>query len=230
MDAPPETRILPLWREIRATARTLPAGGPAGFAEALLRRYGRAPGPAAPPDTALRRPAAPVFRPTYQQVALHVHPRLELALARAERRTALEREVRLERGAALERQIERVLAPQVRLEQSAAVAERIVARLAARAERQAAADAPPSPEPRRGPDAAPPIVTLAQRAPAATTAPGAPPELPRPGAPAQALWPAQSPAAPGLGAPDLRRLTDQVVEAIDRRARAARERLGGGPR
>jgi hypothetical protein len=229
MDAPPETRILPLWREIRATARTLPAGGPAGFAEALLRRYGRAPRPAAPPDTALRRPAAPVFRPTYQQVALHVHPRLELALARVERRTALEREVRLEREAALERQIERVLAPQVRLEQSAAAAEQIVARLAARAERQAAADAPPSPEPRGRPDAAPPIVTLAQRAPAAG-APGAQPEPPRPGAPAQALWPAQGPAAPGLGAPDLRRLTDQVVEAIDRRARAARERLGGGPR
>jgi hypothetical protein len=248
-----ENRIIRVARDVRSSAGglrvvtgTRPGSLAAAFAMALLARYrGRQERRCGVDFAFRRRPPSVTLQPVYQRLGLHVAPRLSLTvLAPPRPAEALGAPAAPTRWVGwVERQVVRepILQPP-----GAAVRERLVTHLVTERERVEAGATPG----RRVVDRGDAESLVPSRGRFAPTAPPVPRVVHRPGAaqPAEHARPAvptgstgsgeghgQSGAkrlvgnAESLSGPrpvDVKRLTDQVIQAIDQRIIAQRERLG----
>jgi hypothetical protein len=224
----------------------MPPRNPArDLAQALLHRFARRPGLMSGSERILRRfPPAVRLQPLHQRLRIELAPRLALTV-RPERRTEV-----------LERQIEARLAwqPGAGSDRPSPV-EQIVRRVASRTERQLPQRLgdrgtpipesrtpferdvrPPRPDfeasaavVRRPPPVFEAPERVVQRLRPASVAPADAPAVSTPLTPPdRPVWVAEQPPRPQPPTQtlDIKRLTDQVVEALDRRLIAARERTG----
>lgn len=244
---PFSTRLHPAWRPAKPTSLRLAAQIPGAasaavsFAAAIRNRYGARDTTAQAPALVLARTALPAWQPVFRQTFVRVEPRLTLAVRPT---------VRVE---SLERQVEQRLAWQPGAPAGeVAPPTQIVSQLLMRSTRVeagelAAAPAPAlvgqpnvaDPRPTRPPVIPRPELIVHRTTvvlPAASQArisAGAAPSQPANAPPADrwsapplasAGWQTQAPGA----ALDVQRLTDQVMDVLDRRLLAARERMGRG--
>jgi len=220
----------------------------ASLAAAIRGRYGWQGIGVAAPDLVLARPAALVWQPVFRQTHVQLEPRLSLTVWPARRSETLERQAAqrlawqpatpLTAAAAAEPMVVRLLARSLRTEAMPASAA-LTAPTAAAPGRLPSAQSTNAELPRARVKPAPEMIV--QRAtPARPAAPrarrqpvnralddDAPPPGRRPdtgGASMPGVWPARPPEA----TLDVQRLTDQVMETLDRRLQAAHERLWRG--
>lgn len=249
-------RIQPAWRPVPPARLRLAAHAPgaastaASFAAAVRGRYGARGTTAQAPDLVLARTALPAWQPVFRQTFVRVEPRLTLAVRPTVRVESLERQVEQRLAwqpgasageAALPTQmVSQLLLRGTRVEAGEPAAAPVAAAWAGQA---GAADARPM---------RPPVIPgpelIVHRAtvvlPAASQAGTSPVAMPaRPDdatradrwsafgelsraapSPAPTGWQTRAPEA----ALDVQRLTDQVMDALDRRMLAARERMGRG--
>jgi hypothetical protein len=223
-------------REIRASANGAAAirwgleiGATAEFAQAVLRRYGYRLALGQPPGMVVRQPAPPIALYTaYQRTQVQLAPRLALAWWIHT----------VSGGPSVEQLLESrvVLAPPARIVPVQQRLEILLDRLTAREirlESVAATGVAPSSVKAIAP-AEPPVPRVVRRAAAAATPsphPG-PDTLPLPGRPAaqsfSACSPAGAPPPVTLSPGEVNHLTDQVLQVLDHRMIAHRERLGRG--
>jgi hypothetical protein len=248
-----ENRVIRVARDVRSSAGglrvatgTRPGSLAAAFAMALLARYqGRQERRWGVDFAFRRRPSSVTLQPVYQRLGLHLAPRLSLTvLAPPRPAEALNAPAAPARWVGrIERQVVRepILRPP-----GAAVRERLVTHLVTERERVEAGATPGRRRadrddagplvPSRGRFApmAPPVPRVVQRPAAVTTMDSQSPSAAfaataevQGGDGFGARRPGGSAAGPlEAGAVDVKRLTDQVIQAIDQRIIAQRERLG----
>lgn len=221
----------------------------ASLAAAIRGRYGWQGIGVAAPDLVLARPAALVWQPVFRQTHVQLEPRLSLTVWPARRSETLERQAAqrlawqpatpLTAAAAAEPMVMRLLARSLRTEAMPASAA-LTAPTAAAPGRLPSAQSTNAELPRARVKPAPEMIV--QRATPARPAeeprvrrqpanraldddapqPGRRPDAG--GASVPGVWPARPPEA----TLDVQRLTDQVMETLDRRLQAAHERLWRG--
>lgn len=221
----------------------------ASLAAAIRGRYGWQGIGAATPDLVLARPASLIWQPVFRQTRVQIEPRLSLTVWPARRSETLARQAAqrlawqpaapLTAAAAAEPMVVRLLARSLRTEAMPASAALAAPTAAAPGQPPSArptnADRPrarvnPGPEMivQRATPARPAEEPRAQRRPADRALdddapqPGRRPDAG--GASMPGAWPARTPEASF----DVQRLTDQVMETLDRRLQAAHERLWRG--
>ena len=221
----------------------------ASLAAAIRGRYGWQGIGAATPDLVLARPASLIWQPVFRQTRVQIEPRLSLTVWPARRSETLARQAAqrlawqpaapLATATTAEPMVVRLLARSLRTEAMPASPAFAAPTAAAPGQSPSAqstnADRPrarvkPGPEmivPRATP-ARPAEEPRAQRRPADRALdddapqPGRRPDAG--GASMPGAWPARTPEASF----DVQRLTDQVMETLDRRLQAAHERLWRG--
>jgi len=228
---------------LRLAAHTPGAASAAvSFAAAVRGRYGAHATTAQAPDLVLARTASPSWQPVFRQTFVRVEPRLTLALRPTVRVESLERQVeqRLawQPGApAGEAAPPTQLVSQLLLRSTRVEARQPAAAPAAAAwpGQAGAAEARPNRPPAMpGPELIVHRTTVVLPAASqARTSPIAVPTRPDDAPPAD-RWSAPPPTPVGWqtrapeAALDVQRLTDQVMDVLDRRLLAARERMGRG--
>ena len=241
------TRLQPAWRPAPPTSLRLAAQVPgaasaaASFAAAVRGRYGARGATAQAPDLVLARTAAPAWQPVFRQTFMRVEPRLTLAVRPTVRVESLERQVEQRLAwqpgapageAPLTQMVSQLLMRSTRVEAGEPAAAPVTAAWAGQA---GAADARPNrPPAMRGAELIVHRTTVVlPAANQAHTSPVAAPSRPDDASRAD-RWSAPTPAPAGwqTRAPeaslDVQRLTDQVMDVLDRRLLAARERMGRG--
>jgi hypothetical protein len=243
---PFSARLQPAWRPGQPASLRLAAPGAASaavsFAAAVRGRYGARGTTAQTPELVLARTAPPAWQPVFRQTLVRVEPRLTLAVRPTVRVESVERQVEQRlawqpgapagEAAPPTQMVSQLLMRSTRFEAGELAATGVAAASVGQA---SAADArrtrPPA---TRGPElivhrttVVLPAASQAHTSPAAVAV-----------RPDNALtadrWSAPPPAAAGwqTRAPevtlDVQRLTDQVMDVLDRRLLAARERMGRG--
>ena len=239
-------RIQPAWRPVQSASLRLATHGAdsaaASFAAAIRGRYGARGTTAQAPDLVLARTAPPSWQPVFRQTFVRVEPRLTLAVRPTVRVESLERQVEQRlawqpgapagEAAPPVQMVSRLLARSTRVEAGQPAAAPVAAALVGQS---GAAEARPT-----RPPAIPRPELIVHRT--TVVLPGA--SQARTSALAVPLRPDDAPPADRWSAPpsaptgwqtrapeatlDVQRLTDQVMDVLDRRLLAARERMGRG--
>ena len=241
-------RLQPAWRPIQPArlrlAASIPdAASPAlSFAAAIRSRYDAAGTAVQAPDLVLARTARPSWQPVFRQTFVRVEPRLMLAVRPTVRVESLERQVEqrlvwqpgAEAGEAAPpvQMVSRLLARSTRVEAGQPATAPLAPTLA---DQSGAADARPTRPPAiPRPELIVHRTTVVLPAASQTPAPAVAVPLRPDDAPPADRWSAPSPipTAWQTQAPevtlDVQRLTDRVMDVLDRRLLAARERMGRG--